>query len=56
MEAAEIASINHPDPPILGDFKSWGTPPDPRQKASCTSFSTVSYENITGVITKSTHF
>jgi hypothetical protein len=26
----------------LGDFLSWGTPPDPRQGVSCTSFSAVS--------------
>jgi hypothetical protein len=41
-ETAEIFSINPLYPPSLGDFKSWGTPPDPRQEVSCTSFSVVS--------------
>ena len=42
METAGIFSINPLYPPILGDFVSWGTPPDPRQEVSCTSFSAVS--------------
>jgi hypothetical protein len=45
-KTAEILSINplYPPiyPPILGDFKSWGTPPDPRQEVFCTYFSAVS--------------
>ena len=43
MGTAEILSINPLYPPILGDILSWGTPPDPRQEVSCTSFSAVSY-------------
>jgi hypothetical protein len=39
IENAEIVSINPLYPPILGDFGSWGAPPDPRQEISCTSFS-----------------
>jgi hypothetical protein len=42
METAEILSINPLYPPILGDFKIWGAPPDPWQEVSCTSFSAVS--------------
>jgi len=42
IETAEIISINPLYPPILGDFKAWGTPPDPGQEVSCTSFSAVS--------------
>jgi hypothetical protein len=41
IDTAEIVSINPLYPPILGVFYIWGTPPDPRQKVSCTSFSAV---------------
>ncbi len=41
-ETADIVLINPLYPPILGVFYIWGTPPDPRQKVSCTSFSAVS--------------
>ena len=39
VETAEIVSINPLYPPILGDFFIWGTPTDPQQEVSCTSFS-----------------
>jgi hypothetical protein len=32
----------------LGESGSWGTPPDPRQEGSCTSFSAVSVIFIVG--------
>jgi hypothetical protein len=32
IENAEIVLINPLYPPVLGDFSSWGTPPDPRRK------------------------
>jgi hypothetical protein len=41
FETAEIASINPPNPPILGDFLKLGDTPRPRQEVSCTSFSAV---------------
>jgi hypothetical protein len=41
-EIAEIVSINPLTPQSWGTFKSRGTPPDPRQEVSCTSFSAVS--------------
>ena len=30
--------INPLYPPLLGDFGIWGTPPNPWQEVSCTSF------------------
>ena len=42
-ETVEILLINPLYPPILGDFEIWGTPPDPRQEVSCTSFSAVAF-------------
>jgi hypothetical protein len=36
---AEMALINPLYPPSLGEFRSWGTSPDPRQEVSCTSYS-----------------
>ena len=35
-------------PPSWGTFRAGGTPPDPRQEISCTSFSTVSKDIGTG--------
>jgi hypothetical protein len=41
-EIAEIVYINPLYPPVLGDLWVWGTPPNPWQEVSCTSFSAVS--------------
>ena len=42
-EIADMVLIT--PPPILGGFYSWGTPPDPRQEVSCTTFSAIKKVN-----------
>jgi hypothetical protein len=41
-KAAETVLINPLIPQFGGLFKAGGTPPDPQQEVSCTSFSAVS--------------
>jgi len=41
-ENAEIVLINPLYPPVLGDFRIWGTPPIPRQRGSAPLYTPVS--------------